>query len=77
LGDVSTTSKIAKILEILNDAKWHTLEEIQEKTNLNTNQVKQVVKFLKEYNFIAVNEAKKKVKLNQTIRNFLIQTATS
>ena len=33
--------------------------------------------FLKEYNFIVVDEAESKIKLEESERKFLVQTATS
>ena len=33
--------------------------------------------FLKEYNFIVVDEAESKIKLEESVRKFLVQTATS
>ncbi len=72
-----TTSTIAKILEMLNDKQWHTLREIQQKMKLNENQILQIIKFLKEYSFIIVNEETKEIKLEKTVPKFLTQNTTS
>jgi len=77
LADALTMSKIAKILEILNDEQWHTLREIQQKMKLNKNQIEQIVRFLKEYNFIRLNEVNKEIKISETVRRFLTQNTTS
>jgi hypothetical protein len=77
LEDISTTSKIAKALEHLKDGQWHTMEEVREKMKLNEDQIHQIMTFLSEYNFIIMNQAEKKVKLEETIRRFLTQTTTS
>jgi hypothetical protein len=77
LEDISTTSKIAKALEHLKDGQWHAIEEIREKMKLNENQVQQIITFLSEYNFVIINQAEKKVKLEETIRRFLTHTTTS
>jgi len=77
LEDTSTTSKIAKVLEYLKDGKWHTVEELREKMEVNENQIQQIIAFLSEYNFIIANQAEKKVKLEEAIQKFLTQTATS
>jgi len=53
------------------------LEEIQQKARMDKNQIQRITEFLKEYNFIAVDEAKKKVKLDEIVQEFLTQTATS
>jgi len=62
---------------VLNDGQWHTLKEIQQKTELNKNQIRQITRFLKEYNFIIVDETNKEIKLEENVRKFLTQTATS
>jgi len=71
-----TTSEISKILEMLSDGQWHLLEEIQQKTELDKNKTRQVMVFLKKYSFIVLDEAKKRIKLEEAVRNFLTQTAT-
>jgi len=43
---------------------------------LNKKQVLQAEAFLKEYNFIMIDETKKKIKLEEIVRKFIIQTAT-
>jgi len=70
-------SKVTKILEILNDEQWHTLKEIQEILELNEKQIRQIVKFLKEYGFIIANETNGEVKLEEAVGKFLMQNATS
>lgn len=76
MEDISTTSKIAKALEYLKDGQWHTIEEMREKMRLNQAQIQQIITFLGEYNFITINQAEKKVKIEETIRRFLTQTVT-
>ena len=77
MGDIYTTSKITKILEILNDGKWHPLKEIQRKTELNMNQIQQAIAFLEEYCFITVDQITRKVMLDQSVQEFLVQKSTS
>lgn len=69
--------KIAEVLEMLEDGKWHTLKEMQEKIKLSENKVQQIVEFLKEYGFVLMDEEKGWVKLDETVKEFLRQTATS
>ena len=42
---------ISEVLELLRDGQWHTLEEIQEKTGLNTFKTLLLSNFLISYNF--------------------------
>lgn len=53
------------------------LEEIQQKARMDKNQIQRITEFLKEYNFIAMDETKKKVKLDKIVQKFFTQTATS
>ena len=74
---MSTTSKISKILELLNDSQWHTLDEIQKKTELNRDQLQHVIAFFKEYQFIVTDDTKGELKLREDVRRFLTQDVTS
>ena len=75
---ISTTSKIASVLEILSDGRWCTLEEIREKAKIGEAQLQRIIDFLNEYNFIVVrNGAGKSVKLNKMAQEFLAQTSTA
>ena len=62
---------------MLGDGKWHMLDEIRQKTKVDKDRIQQTVEFLKEYNFIVVDEDETKVKLNEMARKFLTQTATA
>lgn len=75
--DLPMAFKIAGVLEILNDGKWHTLEGIRREMNLNKNQIQQIAGFLEEYEFAAIDETKKKMKIEEAVRKFLAQEATS
>jgi len=69
--------KIAEVLEMLEDGRWHTLKEIREKIKLSENKIQQIVEFLKGYGFVLMDEEKGWVKLDETVKEFLRQTATS
>jgi hypothetical protein len=71
-----TPKRIAEVLEILYDGQWHLTEEIRNKTKLTENQVKQIADFLQKYDFVAIDEANDKVRLNDDVRKFLRQTTT-
>jgi hypothetical protein len=47
------------------------LEEIQKKMKLNNNQIQQIAAFLKEYEFVAIDDVKKEMKLEEAVRKFL------
>ena len=74
---ILTNSKIARVLEILGDGRWHTLDEIQKKIKIDEAQLQKIMEFLSEYNFIVRNSAGKKVKLDKLAQEFLAQTPTA
>ncbi|MDH5770929.1 MAG: hypothetical protein OEZ25_06555 [Candidatus Bathyarchaeota archaeon] len=59
------------ILRLLENGKWHHLKDIEEKTQLNSSKVEKVTKFLANYNFVKLDEAKQKVKLDPPTNRFL------
>ncbi len=59
------------ILQLLENGKWHYLNEITEKTCLNSFKVENITKFLAKYNFVKLDEAEQKVKLDPPMNMFL------
>lgn len=62
---------VETILRLLENGKWHYLKDIEEKTQLNSGKVENVTKFLAKYNFVKLDEAKQKVKLDPPTNKFL------
>lgn len=77
MEDTSTASKITEILDLLSDGQWHEIREIKEKMKLKERRIQQIVAFLREYDFILVEETKKAVKIEAAAREFLAQKASS
>jgi transcription initiation factor IIE alpha subunit len=67
---------MTKVLEILVDGRWHTPREIQQKTKLDENQIRQVIEFLEKYNFITIDKTTRKIILDKTVQKFLSQKST-
>lgn len=44
---------------------------------MNEEQLRQIVDFLKEYDFVLFDEAEKKVRLNKMTREFLTETTSA
>jgi len=65
------------VLEILRDGKWHSFEEIEQKTKTDETQVLQIAEFLKDYNFIIIDATKKKAKIDKNAKEFLTETPTA
>lgn len=68
---------ITDILEVLYDGEWHTLEEIQQKTELDRNKFRQVIEFLERYGFISVDKVTNKAVLDKNAQKFLVQKSNS
>jgi hypothetical protein len=59
------------ILRLLENGKWHHLKDIEKKTHLNSVNVETITKFLAQYNFIELDKAEQKMKLDPATNQFL------
>jgi hypothetical protein len=59
------------ILRLLENGKWHYLKDIEKETSLDRFNVESVTNFLAKYNFIELNEAEQKVKIDSPTNRFL------
>jgi hypothetical protein len=59
------------IIQLLENGKWHSIKDIPTETKLNPCKVEHVTRFLQQYNFIKINEAAQKIKLNPPMSKFL------
>jgi len=59
------------ILRLLENGKWYHLKDIEKETQLDSVKVENVTKFLAKYNFVKLDEAKQKVKIDPPTRKFL------
>lgn len=69
-------SKIAMILEILSDGKWHGIEELQQRLELNEHEVQEIATFLSKYDFAKSDDENRKVRIKKDFQKFLVQTMT-
>ena len=67
--------KVAKLLEILGDGKWHKTERIQEQVNLTDCQVEEIKDFLGRYDFAKVDEGKNRVRISKDFRKIITDLA--
>ncbi|MBX5327265.1 MAG: hypothetical protein ACQXXH_01640 [Candidatus Bathyarchaeia archaeon] len=63
--------KVDALFEGLRDGKWHSLNEIARKTDLDEEKTKLIIAFLEEFNFIQINTENKKIKLDALTHRFL------
>jgi hypothetical protein len=59
------------ILKLLEDGRWHDLNEIRKKIELHDLKVKSLTKFLAQYDFIKLDKDGKKAKLGSSIQDFI------
>jgi len=59
------------ILKLLEDGRWHDLNEIRKKIELHDLKVKSLTKFLAQYDFIELDKDGKKAKLGSSIQDFI------
>jgi len=62
---------------MLSDGKWYLLTEIRQRARVDEEQLRQIMDFLKEYDFVTWDKAKKKVKLNKMAQKFFTQTTSA
>jgi len=53
------------------------VDEVRGEMGLSANQMKRITEFLSEYGFIAVDSSKKRMKIKEAVRCFLLQPVTS
>jgi len=63
--------KVDDILKLLEDGRWHDLNEIGKKIQLRDLGVKSVTQFLARYNFIELDKGGQKAKIGPSTQDFL------
>ena len=53
------------------------VDDVRKEMELSANQLKRITEFLSEYEFIAVDNSKKRMKIKEAVRSFLLQQVTS
>jgi hypothetical protein len=56
---------------MLGDGKWHRIDDVQKEMRLSENQLKRITEFLSEYEFVAVDNSKNRIKIKESVRSFL------
>ena len=69
-------SKLAMVLDILSDGKWHGIDELQQRLELKEREVRKIATFLSKYDFVKSDEENRKVRINRDFQRFLAQTVT-
>ncbi len=70
-------SKLTKILEILEDGKWHETDKLWQTMDLNNCDVKEITDFLGKYGFVEVDNNGKRIRTNKDFREMVAQSTDS
>jgi len=65
-----------KLIELLKDGKWHSLEEIAEKTEASLEKLEELLKTLSEYQLIRYDRELKAAKLNLSWKKLEVEEKT-
>jgi hypothetical protein len=57
-------------MSVLVDGKWHTAEEIRDKTELDDHQIQKVIEFLERYCFVSLDKPAKKIAIKENCQEF-------
>lgn len=68
--------KMEKLIELLKDGKWHSLEEIAEKTEASPEKLEELLKTLSEYQLIQYDRELKAAKLNLSWKKLEVEEKT-
>ena len=68
--------KMEKLIELLKDGKWHSLEEISEKTEASPEKLEELLKTLSEYQLIRYDRELKAAKLNLSWKKLEVEEKT-
>ena len=68
--------KMERLIELLKDGKWHSLEEIAEKTEASLEKLEELLKTLSEYQLIRYDRELKAAKLNLSWKKLEVEEKT-
>jgi DNA-binding IclR family transcriptional regulator len=64
------------VLELIGDGKWHRIEELLLRLELNEDKFYEVTAFLGKYGFVTVDEKNERVRINRDFQKLLAQAVT-
>ena len=66
-------SKLAMVLDILSDGKWHGIDELQQRLELDEREVRVIAAFLSKYDFAKSDEENRKVRINRDFQKLFLK----
>lgn len=67
-------SKIAMILELLIDGKWHSTEELRIELELNEQKLQEITAFLNKYTFVKIDGKNGKIRISKDLQKLMAKT---
>lgn len=64
-------SSIDKIINLLQDGKWHTIKELSQKSRVHDFKIEMLTDFLADYSFVKLDKKEGKAKLSESFAEFL------
>lgn len=64
-------SSVEEVLKVLKDGAWHDLGDVMRKTGLHEFRFGLIVDFLVKYNFVVLDEKRRKMRLTPPLVHFL------
>ena len=73
IGRGLSVSKIALVLELLGDGKWHGITKLLLRLELSEDKFLEVAEFLGKYGFVTVDEKNGRVRINRDFQKLVTQ----
>ena len=61
---------------MLGDGKWHGIEEMRKQMDLNESEIREITKFLNEYEFAEIDNSNKRIRVARDFQRIPAQNAT-
>ncbi len=59
--DLSFTKTIDRIIKLLKDGSWHSIDEVTSKSRILPDEVETIIEFLEDINFVILEDQKLKI----------------
>ena len=57
---------------MLGDGKWNKIDQLKQLVGLSDHEVQEIARFLSQYDFVKIDEGKRRVRINRDFRKILV-----
>ena len=57
---------------MLGDGKWNKIDQLKQLVGLSDHEVQEIARFLSQYDFVEIDEGKRRVRINRDFRKILV-----